>query len=95
MMPSAFLSSVQSMMPLRMASMGLPMTTGLPNTAISPLCILSAPKMSFISSLRPAPTSPKMPRISPRLTSNDTGALSPGPIRFATLRPASPSGLGL
>ena len=59
-------------MPRRTASAGLPTCTGLPWTRMSPESLRSAPKMSLASSVRPAPTSPATPRISPRLRLNET-----------------------
>ena len=59
-------------MPARMASIGERIATSRPSTSTRPRCIGSAPKMARASSVRPAPTRPARPRISPLRTSRLT-----------------------
>ena len=52
-------------MPRCFASDGLAIVTGLPSTRIVPASAGVIPKITSASSLRPEPTSPAIPRISP------------------------------
>ena len=71
--PRAFRSSVTSAMPSLKASVGELMTAGSPSIAISPpRQPRAAPKIDSRISVRPDPSSPPMPRISPRRRSKLT-----------------------
>ena len=94
MMPSFLRSSGQNTRPARMAVRGEPPATTAPCTRTSPPVGGTAPHSSRMSSVRPAPTSPKNPTISPRATSNDTGVRNPGPARLRTASPSGPCGRG-
>ena len=63
--PSPRRSSETYAMPFLIASLGDLILTGLPSRRISPPLFSYAPKIVFISSVRPAPTSPAKPTISP------------------------------
>ena len=78
-------------MPLAMASRGERGARNSPCTRSVPLAIRSMPNSAAPSSLRPLPTSPAMPRTSPRRNSNDT-FLSFAVVRFSAARTASPAG---
>src|SRR6185312_6638222 len=58
--------------PRRMASCGERMAAGSPSIKTRPESNGSAPKTARASSVRPAPTRPARPRISPRRTSSET-----------------------
>ncbi len=55
-------------MPFSIAVEGESIATGTPSISTSPLSTLSMPNRLSITSLRPAPTRPATPRISPRRT---------------------------
>ena len=63
--PSPFRSSVTYAIPCPIASFGLLKRTSLPSKIMRPDSGLVMPKIECISSVRPAPTSPTNPRISP------------------------------
>ena len=63
--PCAFRSSGTNPMPCRMASRGDCTSTAWPSISTSPASRASAPKIARTTSVRPAPTSPARPRISP------------------------------
>ncbi|SQC09228.1 Uncharacterised protein [Klebsiella pneumoniae] len=72
-MPSFLRSSGTMAMPWAMACWQLEMLTGWPSIKISP-CQRpgQTPNRHCTASVRPAPTSPAMPRISPRRRENET-----------------------
>ena len=82
-------------MPSRTASVGLRISTRLPLTRISPDSSLSAPKMVRTTSVRPAPTSPATPRISPRCRTNDTSRTIRPRVRWRTSRTTSSDRSGI
>ena len=59
-------------MPSAMASAGDAGAIGLPSSVMVPAAMRSAPKMARASSVRPEPTRPATPRISPALRSRST-----------------------
>ena len=70
--PSFFLSSGASTTPCLIASVGQLTKISLPSSSIVPPSFASTPNSARVDSVRPAPISPAMPRISPSYTSNDT-----------------------
>ena len=71
-------SSVSSAMPSRLASMGERMVSSCPFTRIVPDAIVRRPKIASTSSVRCAPTSPPIPRTSPRCSRNEMSRKEPG-----------------
>ena len=70
--PSFFRSSGASTTPCLIASVGQLTKISLPSSSIVPPFFASTPNSARVDSVRPAPISPAMPRISPSYTSNDT-----------------------
>ncbi len=68
MRPWFFLSSVRRPIPFSMASWGDRIDTGRPSREMVPVSNESAPKIALATSVRPAPTSPVKPTISPART---------------------------
>ena len=73
--PVRLRSSVSRAMPLAMASAGEPIFSSRPSRMIRPAVSVSTPKMARATSVRPAPTRPAMPTISPRRTSKLTSSM--------------------
>ena len=71
--PQRLRSSGIRKMPWSMASRGAAMATGLPSRRISPPAGRSTPNSAQASSVRPAPTRPAMPKISPALSDRSSG----------------------
>ena len=91
--PSTLRSSVSSATPEFIMLRGPFGLTVSPSILISPSTMGSDPKMDSSSSLRPEPSSPPMPRISPARTSKSTAGLSSVRRRPRTLSRAGPSSL--
>ena len=70
--------------PAPMASLGRSGRKAVPSSRMSPPRAGVAPKRDCISSVRPEPTRPAKPRISPRKAEKDTGAGAPGTRRPST-----------
>src|SRR4051794_7765419 len=83
-------SSGTSPTPARIAARGEPGASGLPSTSTWPASGLSMPKIARATSLRPAPTSPARPTISPRRTSKLTSTNTPSRVRRSTLSSGAP-----
>ena len=81
-------------MPLRIASRGLPIATGRPSSRIDPASAGAMPNSASATSVRPAPMSPDMPRISPRRSAKDTSRKAPVRHRPSTASTVGPSGWG-
>ena len=84
-------------MPRSQAWRGEVMATGRPSSSIVPAVAGVMPKMVSATSVRPEPTRPAMPRISPRRSSKETSRKRSPKARPGTLRMVSPiegSGLG-
>ena len=64
--------------------------TGFPSSSIEPSSARSRPVRTFASSVRPAPDSPQMPRISPRRASKCTSWKKPKRDRPLTRNLTSP-----
>ena len=64
--------------------------TSTPSRSTAPDCTGSAPTMARASSVRPAPTRPARPTISPRRTLMETGAPPPAGTRSRVSRTTSP-----
>ena len=68
---------------------------GVPPTVTRPDRTASSPYTARTNSVRPAPTSPAIPRISPRRTSKETPAgTPPAPVSPSIFRRASPAACG-
>ncbi len=80
-------SSGTSAMPRSTASPGCRIATGVPSSRISPRSILSAPNRQRTNSVRPAPTSPAKPTISPARTAKSIVVQHPAPRQPAHLQP--------
>jgi len=91
--PSPFRSSVAKPSPARIASSGREIETRLPSTNTSPDCFLSMPKIARAVSVRPAPTSPAMPNISPARTESDMSRTCFPALICSTRRSSRPSGI--
>ena len=89
--PCALRSSVMSAIPAAIALRGERTTTRLPSTAISPLVGTSAPAIARTISVRPAPTRPASPTISPACTRNAT-SFTRTPLAELTPRTSSTTG---
>ena len=79
-------------MPWRMAVRGESIVTGWPRIEICPEVAGVTPKIVSATLLRPEPTSPAMPRISPVRSSNEMSWKTPSRVRFSTLSTTSPIG---
>ena len=75
--PESLRSSGTIAIPAVIAAAGWLRLTCLPRTTTSPAVVCRAPKIASSSSVRPAPTSPARPTISPARTVNDTGSAAP------------------
>ena len=93
-MPSRLRSSGHMAMPASIARRGEPMRSFLPRSVTLPPVARSVPHSRRISSVRPAPTRPKNPTISPARTENEAGALRPGPVTPSMLASTAPCGRG-
>ncbi len=91
--PDFLRSSVRNAMPFSIAVEGESIVTGTPSIRISPLSKLSMPNRLSITSLRPAPTSPATPRISPRRTLKLTSVKRSLQVRLRTVSTSSPIAL--
>lgn len=89
--PWARRSSGTSARPAAMAVEGAPFVSAWPSTATSPASHRSTPNTARATSVRPAPTRPARPTISPRRTSNDTSVKTPSRVSRRTLRATSPA----
>ena len=85
--PRTLRSSVSSATPEFIMLRGPSGLTVSPSILISPSTMGSDPKMDSSSSLRPEPSSPPMPRISPARASKSTAGLSAVRRRPRTLQP--------
>ena len=85
-------SSGTKAMPARTAARGSCRLTGLPASRTEPASYASTPKTARAISLRPAPTSPARPTISPARTSKLTSWKTPPRSRPSTWRTTSPTG---
>ncbi|CAM4297390.1 hypothetical protein PSSY5922_31395 [Pseudomonas synxantha] len=94
MMPSFLRSSGHSNTPAAMASRGERNCSACPHSSRLPALARSRPLSKRNSSVRPAPTSPNRPRISPLRTWKLIGSRSPGPSRPSTLSATSPCSRG-
>src|SRR3954454_10566071 len=83
-------SSGTSPMPARIAAVGEPGLSATPSTSTWPASGVSMPKTARATSLRPAPTRPARPRISPRWTSKVTSVKTPSRVSRSTLSTGSP-----
>ncbi len=92
MIPVLRRSSVRKASPARLASRGLRMRVSLPSMRTRPDEMGRRPKRVSMSSVRPAPTSPAKPRISPLRRSKVTFSKAPGEERSSTRRRTSPRG---
>src|SRR4051794_34112162 len=88
--PVALRSSVSSASPCSIATLGEVTATGLPPRRISPPVAGVTPKMVSATLVRPAPTRPAKPRISPRRSSNETPRKTPSSARSRTSSATSP-----
>ena len=91
--PSPLRSSVSIARPLRTASAGVAKRTSLPSSRTDPASAGRAPKIALATSVRPLPTRPNMPTISPARTAKLTSSKLPRrPSRStsSTTRPGSP-----
>ena len=79
--PCCLRSSGTSARPAEMASIGDRGVTGRPATATAPPTAGVIPNSVVNSSVRPAPTSPAMPTISPARTSNESGCFGWAGVR--------------
>ena len=89
--PVFCLSSVMKHMRFLIASRGAACFTSFPPIRISPLSSGALPKSTFMSSERPEPAMPAMPRISPRRRVNDT-SVAPFPVTPRASKITSPMG---
>ncbi|ALV54936.1 hypothetical protein TQ36_00995 [Burkholderia cenocepacia] len=94
MIPSSLRSSGHSTMPWRIASPVRFTSMRAPSSVSTPARRRSAPYTSRISSLRPAPTSPKKPTISPARTEKLAGSRNAGPSMPSAENRTSPSARG-
>ncbi|MNR37468.1 hypothetical protein D3C85_1554840 [compost metagenome] len=76
-MPAFLRSSGQKPKPLAAAWRALRMVTGLPRTRHSPPSLGTMPNISSAVSVRPDPSRPARPTISPGMTSRLNGAMTP------------------
>src|SRR3954452_1156802 len=76
--------------PARIAARGEPGASGLPSPSTWPASGLSMPKIARATSLRPAPTSPARPTISPARTSKETSKNTPSRVSRSTLSTGAP-----
>lgn len=82
--PRPFLSSGTKPIPARMASAGLVMEAAYPSTTTSPATLGSTPNSASTNSVRPAPTNPAMPSISPAFRSKLISDFAPVHIKPRT-----------
>ena len=81
--PCLWRSSGTSEMPCRIAWRGEPTLTSLPSSSTRPVSGFTSPNSMLAISDRPAPTSPKKPRISPERTSKSTSLDETGAAQAA------------
>ena len=91
--PSTLRSSVMKPRPALIAWRGWRKVRAVPSISTVPLVIGSAPKIARATSVRPEPTSPARPTISPARTSRLT-SFNSGVLRFLTASRTSPRSSG-
>ncbi|MNY35327.1 hypothetical protein D3C86_1697260 [compost metagenome] len=89
-MPSFLRSSGHNRIPAAIASRGERSFSSWPRSFSCPALWRARPLSRRNSSVRPAPTSPNSPRISPLCTSKLTGSRNPGPSSPSTLSATAP-----
>ena len=88
--PRRLRSSGKNPIPARKAFVTDPLASSCPRRKILPVAAGSSPKSAWATSLRPAPTNPAKPRISPRRRAKLTPVNLPGEDRFSTRSNSSP-----
>ena len=94
MIPSALRSSGHSIMPAAIACAGLRISMGCSSMNTCPPVMRVPPNSPFINSLRPAPTRPNRPTISPLRTDKLTGARTPGAFNSCSRSRSAPQARG-
>ena len=89
--PVARRSSVRYAKPFLMDSPGLRLSTFLPSKYTSPLLLVAVPNKTERREVRPEPSRPAMPKISPFRAVNDTSFnLTYSPVKCSTRKSSSP-----